>query len=302
MIWQVVFALLCVSATARSDYPIMEAAPGIVIKSYSTYFLYTTQIPEDRIDVTLVNNGPKPADGFFLLVRGDRKPIGYKEDPDYEIEFNHERGLVKEDWKHYSVYQQIKVVPKKKLEVGETRNFSINLFFKGFGEFSPKEITLFENQKIKFTMVKFPASQYRIEDLSVKYSTGDDWMTPSFKSTKPWDPLQPTTEDFHIVLNAHFTQSKVTSRYLEVSHWGNIYVSEQVKLHNRAAKTVGEYSTIDYNGNRKDTGKNSFRDYRIELPKKAFGLFYRDEIGNISTGYVKPQPVRLVYLGRQIFR
>ena len=292
MIWQVVLAALCASAVAKTGgLPRLEADPSIVVIHYSTYFSYVTQTPKDHINITIYNAGDRPVKAFFLLVRGDRKIISFRESKEYDLDLKYGSGLVRENWESFAAYQQIRVILKEKLEPKHERTYTFDLLFKGFGEFSPKEITLFEQQWIKFTMVKFVASPYVIQNMTIKYTTGDDWNTQSYKSLKVWEPLSPTTEIFHVILNSHFTQSKKTDHYFEISHWGNIYVSEHLKLHNRAAKLAGEYNTIEYNGNRKDTGKNSFRDSTIELPKNAFGLFFRDQIGNISTGFVKPQEV-----------
>ena len=76
---------------------------------------------------------------------------------------------------------------------------------------------------------------------------------------------------------------RTSSRYVEVSHWGNIFFKEHYDMQNRAAEFKGEFSTIDFNDNRKDTGKNAFRRGVVTFPASVWGLEYRDELGNITT-------------------
>jgi len=53
---------------------------------------------------------------------------------------------------------------------------------------------------------------------------------------------------------------------------------------NRAAKFIGQFSTLDFNtGNYKIAGKNAFKSSRVTFPYTVWGLEYRDELGNITT-------------------
>ena len=68
----------------------------------------------------------------------------------------------------------------------------------------------------------------------------------------------------------------------QVSHWGNIAVTEEYQIENIGAKLIGEFGRIDYDeGN--TGGKNAFKELHAKLPLRAWGLWYRDEIGNVST-------------------
>ena len=285
-----IVALLLSSVVTQDAIGLNEfqADSTIVIKKYSTKFMYVSQIPTDSINLTIHNAGSVPVSEVYLLVRDDRQVITYQSDDDIALDVNVGRGSILENWKIPFPYNQVRINLRDPIMSGDTRDVNnLVLYFNSFGEFFPKTVTLFEDQTIRFSVMRFPASPYVIDKLHVSLVFGDTWNTEAFESTRVWEALQPTTDVVKVVLNAHHTESKQTDRYIEISHWGNIYVREQYKLQNRAAKLVGEYSTIDYNANRKDTGKNSFRDATVTLPKNAWGLFYRDEIGNISTGYVK---------------
>lgn len=73
------------------------------------------------------------------------------------------------------------------------------------------------------------------------------------------------------------------TRTYEVSHWGNIAVEDKYQIENIGAKLDGEFGRVDYDDYGKYGGKNAIRRIRASLPMKSFGLWYRDEIGNVST-------------------
>jgi oligosaccharyltransferase complex subunit alpha (ribophorin I) len=70
-------------------------------------------------------------------------------------------------------------------------------------------------------------------------------------------------------------------RTYEVSHWGNIAVEDKYQIENIGAKLEGEFGRVDYDQN--NGGRNAIRKLKARLPMKSFGLWYRDEIGNVST-------------------
>jgi oligosaccharyltransferase complex subunit alpha (ribophorin I) len=72
-------------------------------------------------------------------------------------------------------------------------------------------------------------------------------------------------------------------RTYEVSHWGNIAVDDKYQIENIGALLEGEFGRIDYDDYGKNGGKNAIRKLRARLPIRSFGLWYRDEIGNVST-------------------
>ncbi|CAH8533156.1 unnamed protein product [Heterobilharzia americana] len=74
------------------------------------------------------------------------------------------------------------------------------------------------------------------------------------------------------------------TRLIEVSHWGNIAVEETLEIVNMGAKLRGPFSRLDY-----DYGVGqqlSVDSLKTALPASARDIYYRDEIGNISTSTV----------------
>ena len=72
-------------------------------------------------------------------------------------------------------------------------------------------------------------------------------------------------------------------RIVEISHWGTISITQFYKIKNTGPSIKGEFSRIQFSSQNKFEAKNAFRGIETELPYKTWGLYYRDEVGNIST-------------------
>jgi len=95
----------------------------------------------------------------------------------------------------------------------------------------------------------------------------------------------------HYLNNFPFAKFSTMTRELEVSHWGSIAVEEIYELQHAGAKLAGGFSRIDYQMMRGGPGASpSFRSVVATLPAQASGIYYRDQIGNISTSTVRHLP------------
>jgi len=70
---------------------------------------------------------------------------------------------------------------------------------------------------------------------------------------------------------------------VEVSHWGNIAIEYFSKIYNSGATLKGEFGRVSYNKHNPANGKTAVKQLYAEIPYHAWGAFYYDEIGNIST-------------------
>ena len=86
----------------------------------------------------------------------------------------------------------------------------------------------------------------------------------------------------HYENNKPLTVFNYAIKTFQVSHWGNIAVTEEYQIENIGAKLIGEFGRIDYDGGITG-GKNALKSIRAKLPLRAWGLWYRDEIGNVSS-------------------
>ena len=83
--------------------------------------------------------------------------------------------------------------------------------------------------------------------------------------------------------NFPFCNFEKASKHIEVSHWGNIAIEESYLIRNNGAKLVGEYGRVDYNQYTNDAGKSALKDLNAEYPIHTWGMYYTDDIGNITT-------------------
>ncbi|XP_055342822.1 dolichyl-diphosphooligosaccharide--protein glycosyltransferase subunit 1-like [Paramacrobiotus metropolitanus] len=88
----------------------------------------------------------------------------------------------------------------------------------------------------------------------------------------------------HFENNAPFLSVTNLARWIEVSHWGNIAFEDTVDIAHTGAKLKGTFSRLDYQ--RGLTTKASVAEFKTRLPISARDIYYRDEIGNISTSHV----------------
>lgn len=92
----------------------------------------------------------------------------------------------------------------------------------------------------------------------------------------------------HYLNNFPFAKFSTMTKELEVSHWGNIAVEEVYELQHAGAKLKGGFSRIDYQMIRSGPGASpSFRSLVTTLPAQASNIYYRDQIGNISTSEMR---------------
>ncbi|PAV63078.1 hypothetical protein WR25_19851 [Diploscapter pachys] len=91
----------------------------------------------------------------------------------------------------------------------------------------------------------------------------------------------------HFENNAPFLVATVVERVIEISHWGNIAVEEYVELEHRGAELKGTFSRIDFQMDRRGRRQPAVQQWTTVLPATAKDIYYRDEIGNISTSGVR---------------
>ena len=69
-------------------------------------------------------------------------------------------------------------------------------------------------------------------------------------------------------------------RVIEISHWGNVAVEETYNVRHMGAELKGAFSRLDY---QRQQAAGHVHDFKTLLPAAARDVYYRDEIGNIST-------------------
>ncbi|CAI5999122.1 unnamed protein product [Closterium sp. NIES-64] len=94
----------------------------------------------------------------------------------------------------------------------------------------------------------------------------------------------------HYENNRPFPLFERAEREYEISHWGNVYVTEDYHLVHSGAKHTGMFSRLDYQHRPMAIGVSSLRGLMAVLPERAHTVYYRDEIGNISSSHLRYPP------------
>ncbi|KAI3470475.1 hypothetical protein Pfo_027138 [Paulownia fortunei] len=91
----------------------------------------------------------------------------------------------------------------------------------------------------------------------------------------------------HFENNNPFAVVEELEREIEVSHWGNVQVTEHYQVAHAGAKHKGVFSRVEYQSRPTASGVSSFKHLLAELPPRVHSVYYRDDIGNISSSRLR---------------
>ncbi|ESQ27488.1 hypothetical protein EUTSA_v10018293mg [Eutrema salsugineum] len=91
----------------------------------------------------------------------------------------------------------------------------------------------------------------------------------------------------HFESKAAFAVAEKLVREIEVSHWGNVQVTEHYNIVHRGAQLKGEFSRLEFQARPNPRGISAFKHLLARLPPRAHSIYYRDDIGNISTSQMQ---------------
>lgn len=164
----------------------------------------------------------------------------------------------------------------------------------------PKEITQKEKQLVKYIGNLYVYSPYTISKQStsivlpsrnIESFTKKEPVTQT-DSTLTYGPYEKTAPYSFEELLVHFENNNkfltITrlERTIEISHWGNIAVEESIDLLHTGALLKGSFSRYEY-ARESRAGQASVHSFDTILPAAASDIYYRDEIGNISTSHTR---------------
>ena len=127
----------------------------------------------------------------------------------------------------------------------------------------------------KTKLIKYTKTNSNQSGEKILYSIAEE--LPPFSTKKLY---------IHYLNNQPLMVFNYAVKTFQVSHWGNIAVQEEYQIENIGAKLIGEFGRIDYDEG-VTGGKNAMKKIRAKLPLRAWGLWYRDEIGNVSTSVAR---------------
>lgn len=185
------------------------------------------------------------------------------------------------------------------LEPGKTATLEVDTTFTHALKAYPAMITQAEKQYVVLNANLYLYSPYRVASQStsitcassnIEFYTKRKPVTQSESSISygPYLNKEPFSEEemkVHFENNSPFLTVSSMERIIEISHWGNIAVEEHFHMTHSGAILKGPFSRYDYQRNQ--DGVSSIKSFKTVLPAAARDVYYRDEIGNISTSHLK---------------
>ncbi|KAL6178789.1 hypothetical protein ACLB2K_050307 [Fragaria x ananassa] len=185
----------------------------------------------------------------------------------------------------------------KGLGKGESLTFDVLAVFTHALKPFPEEITQADIQLLVYQDTAHYLSPYAVkaQTLSVKLPEARIESYTRLDKTKnvgseikygPYEKLHPFSYSpivVHFESNQPFAVAEELVREIEISHWGNVQVTEHYKFVHGGAQSKGEFSRLDYQARPHVRGQYAVRRLIAKLPPRAHSVYYRDEIGNVST-------------------
>ncbi|PIN14674.1 Oligosaccharyltransferase, alpha subunit (ribophorin I) [Handroanthus impetiginosus] len=188
----------------------------------------------------------------------------------------------------------------KELGKGRSLTLEVKAVFTHILRPFPEKITQADVQLVAFQDSAYYLSPYavKVQSLTVKLPEPKVESYTKLEKTKfsgseikygPYEDLPQFSYSpivIHYVSNKPFAVAQELVREIEISHWGNVQVTENYNLVHAGAEIAGEFSRLDYQARPHVRGASAFRNLVANLPPRAHSIYYRDEIGNISTSNV----------------
>ncbi|KAG4214133.1 hypothetical protein ERO13_A01G102600v2 [Gossypium hirsutum] len=187
------------------------------------------------------------------------------------------------------------------LTVGASFTFDVLAVFTHALRPMPEQIGQADIQLVLYQDSAYYLSPYvvKVQSLSLKLPDSRIESYTTLESTKvqgseikygPYENLPAFSSSpitVHFQNNLPFTIAQELVREIEISHWGNLLVTEHYKLIHGGAQSKGEFSRLEPQARENVQGPSAVRYLVAHLPPRAHSVYYRDAIGNISTSHLR---------------
>lgn len=187
------------------------------------------------------------------------------------------------------------------LSKGETTTLEVLYILTHSLEPFPVEISQSESQLVYFRDSAILLSPYHVKQQTtfIKTPTARVESFTVVEPTKragtelkygPYDEQTPYSYSpvlVHFENNNPFAVVEELEREIEISHWGSLQITERYKLVHAGARHKGVFSRVEYQTRSGASGVASFKHLLAKLPPRVHSVYYRDEIGNISSSHLR---------------
>lgn len=267
-----------------------------------------SNIVEVTTSIQIRNNQVDPADVYrvpyfknntsnLLFIEASMKSVDEEDETNIKIKV-HKQHAAHENFTFYDLSFR-----SEPMNHEEERLIVIKEYYYNQYEMLPKSITLLEDQLslyrgvynfISFYETLEQTTRFVLPNLTgkskvigyTKDNAAIDENKIIYKLVEPVEPLKALDTKIHFEANVPYYELNYAEKTVDISHWGNIVVEEKFEVVHTGAKLIGEFGRVDFSSKgHKKGGRNSLFGLVAILPLKANNLWYRDEIGNVSTSY-----------------
>ena len=188
---------------------------------------------------------------------------------------------------------------KKSLSPKDSAVVEVEVILGKAVEMFPKELQQREKQLVLYKGNHYVYLPYKCKSQTTKVSLASSSIE-SYSKLKPVslsdtvitygpyaniEPLSVDEMSVHFENNNPFLVVTKLERVIELSMWGNIAIEETIDVRHNGAALKGSFSRYEFQ--RENSGVSSVKSFKTYLPASANGVYYRDDIGNISTSAMR---------------
>lgn len=287
--------IFCIECSARQD----TIDNAVINSKVERKIDLSTHLVKMTTTITLENAGRTPIKSFlYALEPSLQNYLSYLsanvKDKDEKLGISKATVSSKKDVSFWRID-----LPSS-LEAGKTMTVDVDSMYAHALTPYPAEITQSQKQQVLYNGNVYFYSAYVTKSQTTTVTTTNTAIESYSKSPKPvsqsdrtitYGPYEQREAFAEAELRVHYENNSpfltVTNleRIIEISHWGNIAVEEHINLRHTGALLKGPFSRYDYQ--RSQDGLSSIKSFKTVLPASARDVYYRDEIGNISTSNLK---------------
>ncbi|XP_075158999.1 dolichyl-diphosphooligosaccharide--protein glycosyltransferase subunit 1 [Haematobia irritans] len=264
------------------------AATEIINKNVERVLDLSTQLTKETIKITAADDTGKQFSKYQLVIPGEYHQylsfISVKDTRKKDLKVQRE---VKSDATNFNVE-----FPK----AANTHEIFVELVYIQQIQPYPVEIKQSDKQLVKYDGMIYFYSPYKTTEQKTQVVLSSPNVI-AYNQTKPYtlsgsklkygpyENIEGLTKEklyIHYENQNPFMTVNRLERTIQISHWGNIAVEESIQITHSGAKLKGSFSRYEFQKDSR-SGQSSVKSYKTMLPASAFGVYYRDSNGNIST-------------------
>lgn len=272
----------------------------IVVDNIERSINLESQLVKINSKVTLTNNGKGATKGFHYAVEESMAPhvsyIGATVGSSEKTYLRVNEVQVKDSPAGAILFR---VELKKALSSSESVTVSVDMVLGKALELYPEEIIQREKQlvllrgnhyaylpykcKTQTTTIQLPSD--KVEDYSKLKPVSKSESKITYGPYSNQEPYALDEMTVHYENNHPFLVVTKMERVVELSMWGNIAIEETIDVRHNGAALKGSFSRYEFQ--RENSGIAAVKNFKTFLPASARDVYYRDDIGNISTSAMK---------------